>query len=235
MPPSKTFSFLSSLLRSRPTTASIPSISPAIQSRWVSSKRTFTIPEPIPLVPDVPTFLRLIGRDLVKHASKFPSWEALFSLTPPQLRELGIEPARSRRYLISWRNKYTQGHFGIGGDLKHVVDGAAELKVLNIPKGPLKTHRVVVNVPPGTKPEDVPEKERPRIQGYKVIGTRTIAGPHAVPMKNHEGSIFKAVDGLWEHKRGRKIDGGERRRAEVRFKRRVEERKAMRESQGFNY
>ena len=35
-------------------------------------------------------------------------------------------------------------------------------------------------------------------------------------------------EGLWEDKRGHKVDGGERRKAEVRSKRRAEERKKAR-------
>jgi hypothetical protein len=44
---------------------------------------------------------------------------------------------------------------------------------------------------------------------------------------------LKVTEGMWEDRRGHKVDGGERRQAEVRFKRRVAERKALREQQGF--
>jgi hypothetical protein len=49
----------------------------------------------------------------------------------------------------------------------------------------------------------------------------------------HGGARVTVTEGMWEDKRGHKVDGGERRRDEIRFKRRVAERKALRESQGF--
>ncbi|KAG9635933.1 hypothetical protein KCU69_g19588, partial [Aureobasidium melanogenum] len=69
------------------------------------------IPKPTPFVPDAQTFLTLIGRKMSQHAQKIPDWNALFSLSSLQLRELGVEPARSRRYLLHWRNKFRQGSF----------------------------------------------------------------------------------------------------------------------------
>lgn len=190
------------------------------------------IPSPTPFVPDVKTFLTLIGRGLSSHTAKFPTWEALFSLTSPQLRELGIEPPRTRRYLIHWREKFRAGHFGPGGDIKHVEDGKAKLAVLEVERGPLDYSRHVVNVPVDKKPEEVPAEERFGVDGYHVEGS-TVVGPYALPMKGGRAALVAVTEGMWEEKRGRKIDGGERRRAEVRFKRRVAERKAQRESMGF--
>src|ERR1700749_4146371 len=74
------------------------------------------IPSPTPFVPDVPTFLKLIGRELSKHASKIESWEELFTLNSSQLKERGIDPPRLRRYLLRWREKFRHGEYGIGGD-----------------------------------------------------------------------------------------------------------------------
>ena len=80
------------------------------------------------------------------HAPKFSlGWPQLFSASSAQLKELGVEPARTRRYIIRWREKFRL------------------------------------------------------LQGNVVLS---------------------------EQKRGRKIDGGERRRKEVRAKRFAEERKA---------
>jgi len=101
-------------------------------------------PPPTPAVPDIPTFLQKIGRDCPQHAPKFQTWEQLFDLSSDQLKTLGVEPARTRRYIIRWREKY------------RFTWGAVELK---------------------------------------------------------------------EEKRGRKVDGGERRQKEVRAKRYQEERK----------
>jgi hypothetical protein len=221
------------------------------------------IPKPIPFVPDVTTFLTLIGRGLSKHASKFPSWESLWSVTGPQLQELGIEPAGKRKYLLEWMHRYRRGSLGPGGDFRFVNNGQALLRVALSPKWP-HTHRLVVNVPfdqqalgkelteeaaqeaveeqgqsgeaaeNQVKQEEVKAEEpapdsypRPRL--YKVNGLRSIAGPYAIPVK--QGSIVKVTEGMWEHKEGRKIDGGERRRAEVRFKRRSAERRAEREAE----
>lgn len=190
------------------------------------------IPEPIPFVPDVPTFLSLIGRGLSQHASKFPTWEALFSLTSPELKELGVEPPRTRRYLLRWRQKFREGIYGIGGDLKYVDNGTAELRVIEYNDNPMKPIRHVVNVPTGKTVDEVSAEERVRVKGFKVVGARAISGPYALPMKKNAGSVLTAAEGMWEDKRGRKIDGGERRRAEVRFKKGVAERKALRETQG---
>ncbi|KAK0727284.1 IGR protein motif-domain-containing protein [Lasiosphaeria miniovina] len=188
------------------------------------------IPRPIPLVPDVETFLTVIGRGLKQHASKFPTWEALFTLTTDQLRELGVEPPRSRKYLIRWRQRFREGKFGVGGDLKYVSNGAAELRVLELAPTPLLRKRYVVNIPPGKKIEEVLRGQMMRPLGYKVRGTRTIVGPYALPKK--DGSRITVTEGMWEDRRGHKVDGGERRKAEVRFKRGVAERKARRERLG---
>ncbi|KAK4193010.1 IGR protein motif-domain-containing protein [Podospora australis] len=190
------------------------------------------IPKPTPFVPDVETFLTLIGRDLKSHASKFPSWESLFSLNTDQLRELGLEPPRSRRYLLRWRDKFRQGKYGPGGDLKYVENGTAILKVREIVKSPLAKLRQVVNVPVGKEVDEVKPEEMIRPLGFKVQGIRTIVGPYALPMKEG-GARITVTEGMWEDRRGHKVDGGERRQAEVRFKRKVAERKALREAQGF--
>ncbi|KAJ4302200.1 telomere length regulation protein [Collariella sp. IMI 366227] len=206
------------------------------QARWAHKKTTPSelplVPEPIPLVPDVNTFLTVIGRGLKQHASKFPTWEALFTLTTDQLRELGLEPPRTRRYLLKWRQRFREGKFGIGGDLKHVENGIAELKILETIKSPLITARQVVNVPAGKKIEEVEQNEMVPVRGFTVDGVRTITGPYALPMK-YGGARITVTEGMWEDRRGHKVDGGERRRDEIRFKRRVAERKALRESQGF--
>ncbi|KAK4250667.1 IGR protein motif-domain-containing protein [Corynascus similis CBS 632.67] len=209
------------------------------QARWAHSgaqqakqPQLPLVPAPIPLVPDVETFLTVIGRGLKQHASKFPTWDALFTLTSDQLRELGIEPPRTRRYLLRWRQRFREGKFGIGGDLKYVENGTAELRVQEIDKTPLLRIRRVVNVPPGKKVEEVSPSEMVRAKGFTVQGVRTIVGPYALPMK-YGGARLTVTEGMWEDRRGHKVDGGERRRAEIRFKRRVAERKALREAQGY--
>lgn len=219
-----------------------PSIAPSIatpglraQARWAhksAQPETPLVPAPIPLVPDVETFLTVIGRGLKQHASKFPTWEALFTLSSDQLRELGVEPPRTRRYLLRWRQRFREGKFGIGGDLKHVENGVAELRVQETDKKPLLRLRNVVNLPLGKKLEEVSPSDVVRVKGFTVQGVRTIVGPYALPMK-YGGARISVTEGMWEDRRGHKVDGGERRRAEIRFKRRVAERKALREQQGY--
>jgi hypothetical protein len=211
---------------------SLKSTSCASQLRWLHRTRpAHPIPQPRPFVPDVPTFLKLIGRGLSKHSSKFPSWESLFSLTGPELKELGIEPPRTRRYLLHWMQRYRQGNLGPGGDFEFVKDGEAVLKVATPPAEIITRTKFVVNVPhPESTPKEAPE-QLPRPTGYTVRGLRSISGPFATPLSNSSGARVKVSEGMWEHHRGRKIDGGERRRAEVRFKKRSAERRAAREAE----
>jgi hypothetical protein len=207
---------------------------------------TSPIPSPTPFVPDAPTFLTLIGRDLSKHASKIPSWEALFSLTSSQLRELGIEPPRARRYLLRWREKFRCGEFGVGGDAKFVVDGSAQVRVLEVPRESAAgkdvttmlgtatmtpgMKKIVVNVPTGAELASLRLENVVPVAGLSVKGGNTITGPWVTQVKGTKGKVaeVKVQEGLWEDRRGHKIDGGERRMAEVRAKRRAEERKAAR-------
>jgi hypothetical protein len=204
----------------------------ASQTRWLHKTRPAPkIPQPIPFVPDVPTFLTLIGRGLNKHASKFPSWDSLFSLTSPQLKELGIEPPRSRKYLLQWMQRYREGALGPGGDFKYVKDGQALLKVATPPASVVSDAKYVVNVPQDEEAVLDDSQILPRPNGYTVRGLKSIAGPYAIPLPQQSGAIVKATEGMWEHRQGRKIDGGERRRAEIRFKRRSVERRAEREAE----
>ncbi|KAF7513806.1 hypothetical protein GJ744_007857 [Endocarpon pusillum] len=220
-------------------------------------------PAPIPFVPDHATFLKLIGRSLSKYAPKFSSWEELFNLSSRQLRERGIEPARDRRYLLRWREKYRKGEFGIGGDMRFVEDGVGTLRVVEVPKRkpqvqpppaaaadstdggstrtttppttPLVT-RLILNLPAGeTEPTKALDKGQStfdlrKVAGVKLVNGYMIQGPYVQPTKGSNGSVatLKVQEGLWEHRRGHKVDGGERRKAEVRFKRGVEQRRKAR-------
>ena len=213
------------------------------------------VPPPTPFVPNTSTFLTLIGRELSKHSSKFTSWNELFTLSSPQLKELGIEPARSRRYLLRWREKFRKGEFGIGGDLQYVEDGVGELRVVEVPKLPSKTpatssssssseqspqlpatQRLIINVPPNSPSDALPIQPGEstatlrKPAGLKLLRGHAISGSYVQPVAGTNGSVarLKVVEGMWEHRRGHKVDGGERRQAEVRFKRGVEERKKAR-------
>ncbi|RAH69027.1 mitochondrial 37S ribosomal protein mS41 [Aspergillus aculeatinus CBS 121060] len=206
------------------------------------------IPSPTPFVPDVQTFLTLIGRGMNKHTSKLPSWDKLFSISSQELKELGIEPASQRRYLLRKREKFRRGIFGPGGDLQHVVNGTAQLRVVEVPKEPkdvAESHtsarlsdyaansspgmrKIVVNLPPDAKEYIHNQSQPPKKIAYmKVHHGNTIRGPFLQPIKGTKGSaaLFELKEGMWEDRLGVKVDGGERRRAEVRAKRRSEERR----------
>ncbi|KAG7007223.1 hypothetical protein G7Y79_00011g031210 [Physcia stellaris] len=192
------------------------------------------IPPPTPFVPDSKTFLSLIGRNLTQHAAKIPTWQDLFSYTSEQLRAAGVEPARARRYLLWWRDRYRKGIHGVGGDLEHVVDGTAKLKVVEVPipgattsLGIQRTKKFVVNIRPDMDGKDLQVEQLRPVSGMKIVGERTIAGPYIQPEKGTSGSVatMKVQDGMWEERRGVKVDGGERRKAMVRRKRYLEEMK----------
>lgn len=217
------------------------------QRRYLHARVPSTsIPKPTPFVPDATTFLTLIGRGLSTHASKIPSWDALFSLSSPQLKDLGIEPARSRRYLLRWRDKFRNGEMGIGGDAKYVKDGKAEVRVLEVPMAEKRGDKVVgpgatltqtpgtikkiVNVDPERLPGPEEAKRMKTIEGLQLKFSHLISGSYVEAVKGTEGrtAVIRVQEGLWEHKRGHKIDGGERRKAMVRAKKRAADRKAGR-------
>ena len=201
------------------------------------------IPPPTPFVPNTETFLKLIGRGLLSHASKIPSWDSLFTMTSAQLREAGVEPARTRRYLLWWRERFRQGLYGIGGDLTEVQDGVGEIRVFEVPvpeewgrgSASMATasrtpgmRKVALNVRAGEEMPPVALEEARPVTHVKIRGARTMAGPSIEYIKGTKGLVARIAvkEGLWEEKRGRKVDGGERRKAEVRAKRRAQERKA---------
>jgi hypothetical protein len=84
----------------------------------------------------------------------------------------------------------------------------------------------VVNLPQGeTQPKQVslPPKKFPQIRLYHG---NMVKGPYLQAIKGQNGMAahLKVQEGMWEHKLGRKIDGGERRWAEIRAKKRSETR-----------
>jgi hypothetical protein len=223
-----------------PHTASV-----SIQLRYLHRRiLSPPVPLPTPFVPDPQTFLTLIGRKLSQHASKIPSWEALFSLTSTQLRDIGIEPPRSRRYLLRWRERFRNGEFGICGDAKFVVDGTVRLSIVEVPKARSNAatstkatatlspgmQKIIANIPPGVTTSELPPEQLTPVKGLKIKGSHTVIGPHVQLVRGTGGKMAKigVKEGLWEDRRGLKVDGGERRQAEVRAKRRSAERKESR-------
>ena len=215
--------------------------------RTIHKNASPSVPSPTPFVPDVQTFLTLIGREMSKHASKIPSWDQLFSLNSNQLRELGIEPARQRRYLIRKREKFRHGLYGPGGDLEQVADGVAQLRVVEVPdeskllKEAQEAENVsssatltpgmkkaIVNLLPGiTEYKHSPSAQLKKYAHMKIHRGSKIMGPFLQPIKGSHGTAatITVQEGMWEDKRRQKVDGGERRRVEVRAKKRLEERR----------
>ena len=123
-----------------------------------------------------------------------------------------------------------------------VDGGSGEVRILEMEGGrgamtAAFTTKIVVNVPSGTelKPginlEEVfgTDQVKP-VSGVKVRGAHTIVGPHVESLKGGGGSIatIKVKEGMWEQKRGHKVDGGERRKENVRSRRAAQERGTLR-------
>ncbi|KAJ5124602.1 uncharacterized protein N7515_008427 [Penicillium bovifimosum] len=206
------------------------------------------VPSPTPFVPDVPTFLTLIGREMSKQASKIPSWEELFTWSSDQLRQAGIEPARQRRYLIRKREKFRNGLYGPGGDLHTVVDGVAQLRVVEVPlsakglgqqgaQAGVQTSsatlspgmvKALVNLAPDATGYHYSKKEVIKQFAHMKVHRGSLPmGPYLQPLKGSNGTaaLISIQEGMWEDKRGHKVDGGERRRREVQNQKRLDERK----------
>lgn len=124
---------------------------------------------------------------------------------------------------------------GSEGTSKFVKNGIAELRVAEIPVSghhaatatlsPGK-RKIVVNVAAGgSAPGNAVGTSVP-VKGVHIQGAHTIVGPHVQPVKGGKGARIVIKEGLWEERRGHKIDGGERRQAEVRAKKRGEEKRA---------
>lgn len=91
------------------------------------------------------------------------------------------------------------------------------------------TRRAVVNLPLDVEPRvDAEKLAELQVAGVKLRRRTAIAGAYVLPLKGGNAAEIQIQEGIWEDKRGKKIDGGERRQAEVRWKRRGEERRAAR-------
>ncbi len=133
----------------------------------------------------------------------------------------------------------------MGGDLKNVRDGEAELRLVEVPlrnaaipnapttstaTGLPRMKRMIVNEPEEALKQNIDYRELKAVEGMKVLGARTIVGPYVQPVKGTSGSVatIKIHEGMWEIRRGVKVDGGERRKVQVRRKRLLQERKTKR-------
>lgn len=142
-----------------------------------------------------------------------------------QMKELGIEPPRTRRYLLHKLEQFRQRQYGTGGDLRFVKDGKAEVRIVEVETRKKRPgtatlspnmKKIVVNVKPGMDVEKLDATDLRPVKGAHIKGADRVNGSHFVPIKGGGGAKIEVKEGLWEDKRGRKIDGGERRAAETR-------------------
>jgi hypothetical protein len=111
------------------------------------------------------------------------------------------------------------------GTRKVVVNTRLTVAAMPDPANPKDTTKEIGIVPP---PKINAEKARP-VKDMKIVRGNTIGGTGVEYIKGHPGvARLRVQDGLWEQSRGHKVDGGERRQAEVRAKRRAQERKDAR-------
>lgn len=154
---------------------------------------------------------------------------------------MGIEPTRQRRYLLRKREKFRQGQHGPGGDLVNVVDGVAQLRVVEVPAGkptPSRapelpasvtstpgTMKAIVNLgPDATGYKHNSSSPLKKIAHMKIHQGSMVRGPFLKQIKGTNGAaaLIQVQEGMWEDKQGHKVDGGERRQAEVRARKRIE-------------
>lgn len=68
-----------------------------------------SIPKPTKIIPDVTTFLKLIGRNCIEYESIFENkWDNLFNWKSMTLKEKGI-PIQQRKYILLQVDHFTNG------------------------------------------------------------------------------------------------------------------------------
>lgn len=85
----------------------------------------------------------------------------------------------------------------------------------------------MVNVPVGAEAPSERVESLNRVGGVVLQGAKTIKGSYVEQVKGSNGlrARIRLQEGIWEERRGHVVDGGERRKAEVRAKRRAAENK----------
>lgn len=129
--------------------------------------------------------------------------------------------------------------------MKNVKDGLAELRSVEVPvlkagiadatststaTGLTRVKKMIVNETLEYVERNLDMEKLKPVEGMKVVGARTIVGPFVQPVKGTRGSVatIRIQEGMWEVRRGVKVDGGERRKVQVRRKRLLQERKTSR-------
>jgi len=108
--------------------------------------------------------------------------------------------------------------------------GASDSEAVSTSLSPGLT-KLIVNVPNGSAEYRLEEGQRTedlkKPKGLKLKEGHVIVGSYVQPVKGTNGSaaILKVTEGMWEDRRGHKVFGGERRRAETLHKMRVAERR----------
>lgn len=96
--------------------------------------------------------------------------------------------------------------------------------------------KLIINLPPDSTsytdaiPAGQTSAALQKPKGLKLKEGHIIVGSYVYPKAGSSGSTatIRVTEGMWEHTRGRKVHGGERRRAQVLFKERAEARKKER-------
>jgi len=111
------------------------------------------------------------------------------------------------------------------GTRKVVVNTKLTVAAMPDPANPVDNTKEIGIVPP----PKIDAASAKAVKGIKIVRGNTIGGTGVEYIKGHPGvARLRVQDGLWEQRRGHKVDGGERRQAEVRAKRRAQERKDSR-------
>ena len=115
------------------------------------------------------------------------------------------------------------------GMRKVVVNMPPSLPAASDPAMPSATETISAATATAPPPRISDAADAKPVTGLKIHHGSSIGGKGVKLVKGHQGvARLEVQEGLWEQKRGHKVDGGERRKAEVRAKRRVQERKMAR-------
>ncbi|OJD09775.1 hypothetical protein ACJ73_10096 [Blastomyces percursus] len=111
-----------------------------------------------------------------------------------------------------------------GGQREHEIPPTAATGSATLSPG---MKWAVVNLPPGeSQPKEIPQPLK-KYMKVRLGRGPVLKAPYIKLVKGTNGmaGVIQVQEGMWEDKQGRKIDGGERRQAEVRAKKRSEDRK----------
>ncbi|ORX49921.1 hypothetical protein DM01DRAFT_1376224 [Hesseltinella vesiculosa] len=77
--------------------------------RFVHTEAAPSVPGPRGSIKDVNDFMTSIGRGCQEFSDKFETWDALFTTSSRAMKaDMGI-PAKKRKYILGWIEKYKTG------------------------------------------------------------------------------------------------------------------------------